>query len=258
MKRIKSTLVICALLAGSFLGCGLVQAGSTETVMQKGKLTFALTGKYPPFSFIDVEGNLNGFDVDVGNSLAQRMGVQAAPVTTAWDGIIGGLLANKYDAIIGSLAITPARQEAVDFSDAYYQSGAQLFVSKGSTLRNIDDLNGKVVGVTLGETYEAWLREHKPGITLKTYKGLPDILLDLQNKRLDGFVTDKIAGVLAIRDKNLNAQPAGDVLYPEKMGIAIRKGNPELKAAINTALAQIKADGTYTAISLKWLGTDVR
>lgn len=258
MKKIKSTLVICALLAGTLFGCGLVQAESTESVAQKGKLTFALTGKYPPFSFIDTEGNLKGFDVDIGNALAQRMGVKAVPVTTAWDGIIGGLLANKYDTIIGSLAITEERKKAVDFSDAYYQSGAQLFVSKGSTLKTIDDLNGKVVGVTLGETYETWLREHKPGITLKTYKGLPDILLDLQNKRLDGFVTDKIAGVLAIRDKNLNAQPVGELLYPEKMGIAIRKGNPELQAAINAALAQITADGTYTAISVKWLGTDIR
>jgi ABC-type amino acid transport substrate-binding protein len=257
MKNIKSTLALCALLVGTFLGCSLAQAESTEAVLQKGKLAFALTGKYPPFSFIDTEGNLKGFDVDIGNALAQRIGVQPAPVTTAWDGIIGGLLAHKYDTIIGSLAITEERKKAVDFSDAYYQSGAQLFVSKGSPLKNIDELNGKVVGVTLGETYETWLREHKPGITLKTYKGLPDILLDLQNKRLDGFVTDKIAGVLAIRDKNLNAQPVGELLYPEKMGIAIRKDNPELKAAINSALAQMIADGTYTAISLKWLGTDI-
>lgn len=258
MKKIKNTLATCALLAAAVFGCSLVQADAGETVLQKGKLSFALTGKYPPFSFIDVEGNLKGFDVDIGDNLAQRMGLQGVPVTTAWDGIIGGLLAGKYDAIIGSLAMTDERMKALDFSDAYYQSGAQLFVGKDSPLQNIDELNGKVIGVTLGETYETWLREHKPGVTLKTYKGLPDILLDLQNKRLDGFVTDKIAGVLAIRDKNLNAKPVGELLYTEKMGIAMRKGNPQLKAAIDAALADITADGTYKAISLKWIGTDIR
>lgn len=258
MKIINRPLAIFALLACTLLGSSLVQAQSPETVLQKGKLTFALTGKYPPFSFIDPQGNLTGFDIEIGDNLAQRMGLQGKPVTTAWDGIIGGLLAGKYDAIIGSLAITDERLKAVDFSDAYYQSGAQLFVPKGSPLQSIDEMNGKVIGVTLGETYENWLRENKPGVQLKTYKGLPDILLDLQNKRLDGFVTDKVAGVLAIRDKNLNAQPVGELLYPEKMGIAVRKGNPELKDAINKALAEITEDGTYNTISLKWLGTDIR
>jgi ABC-type amino acid transport substrate-binding protein len=248
----------CLLLASACFTHVAAQAGDLEAIKQKGELKFALTGKYPPFSFIDMDGKLQGFDVDIGDNLAQRLGVQPKPITTAWDGIIGGLLAGKYDAIIGSMAITDERLKAVDFSEPYYKSGAQLFVRQDSSLQSIDEMNGKVIGVTLGETYEAWLREHKPNVVLKTYKGLPDILLDLQNKRLDGFVTDKIAGLLTIREKHLDAKPAGELLYPEKIGIAVRKDSPELKAAINAALTEIGKDDTYKGISEKWLGSDIR
>jgi len=233
--------------------------GDLGAIVQKGELKFALTGQYPPFSFVDASGDLRGFDVDIGNSISKRLGVNPAPVVTAWDGIIGGLLAGKYDAIIGSMAITHERLNAVDFSDSYYRSGAQLFVRKQSETQNIDQMNGKVIGVTLGETYEGWLRKNKPGVILRTYKGLPAILLDLQYRRIDGFVADKIAGLITIHDKGLDAKPAGDLLYAETMGIAVRKDSPTLKAAINKALKDMNADHTYQSIGGKWLGTaDIR
>ncbi|MCW5257502.1 amino acid ABC transporter substrate-binding protein [Verminephrobacter aporrectodeae subsp. tuberculatae] len=233
-------------------------ADDLDKVKQSGRLTFALTGKYPPFSFIDAAGQLQGFDVDIGSQIAKKIGVQAVPVTTAWDGIVGGLLAGKYHAIIGSMAITDERLRAVDFTQPYYRSGAQLFVPKGSGVEGIDQLNGKVLGVTLGETYEGWLRKNRPEVQIKTYKGLPDILIDLQNRRIDGFVTDKIAGILTIRDKQINAKPVGALLYPEKIGIAVRKDSPRLREAIDAALGEIARDGAYGDMSRKWLGTDVR
>jgi len=236
----------------------LVHADDLDKVKQSGSLTFALTGKYPPFSFINEGGQLQGFDVDIGNQIAKKIGVKAVPVTTAWDGIVGGLLAGKYDAIIGSMAITDERLKAVDFTVPYYHSGAQLFVQKNSKVESVEQLRGKVLGVTLGETYETWLRTNHPEIQVKTYKGLPDILIDLQNGRIDGFVTDKIAGLLTIRDKRIDAKPVGALLYPEQVGIAVRKDSPALRAAINAALREISADGTFRNVSMKWLGTDIR
>ncbi|RQS76728.1 amino acid ABC transporter substrate-binding protein [Burkholderia sp. Bp8963] len=250
------TFAFCAALIGT--ASVAAHADDLDKVKQTGNLTFALTGKYPPFSFIDESGKLNGFDVDIGNRIAGRLGAKPVPVMTAWDGIVGGLLAGKYDAIIGSLAITDERLKAVDFSQTYYRSGAQLFVPKGSSVQGIDQLKGKVVGVTLGETYEAWLRKNRPDVQVKTYKGLPDILIDLQNRRIEGFVTDRIAGILTIREKNIDAKPAGPLLYPEKMGIAVRKDSPKLREAINAALDTLFKDGEYGAISKKWLGEDVR
>lgn len=84
------------------------------------------------------------------------------------------------------------------------------------------------------------------------------MILEVGNGRIDGFITDKIVGALAIKEKGAPIALAGDLLYEEKMGIALRKGNEDLKAAMNKALADMKADGTYKAVSMKWLGIDVR
>jgi polar amino acid transport system substrate-binding protein len=256
MPKITRWWTTCAVLVCSPLLSQATHANENLAAgVQRGELKFALTGQFPPFSYVDVSGNLVGFDIDIGDSIAKHLAMTPKPVTTAWDGIIGGLLAGKYAAIIGSMAITEERSKAVDFSEPYYRSGAQLFVRQDSPVRNIDELQGKVIGVTLGETFERWIRTSKPGITLRTYKGLPSILLDLQNKRIDGFVTDKIAGLITIRDKHLDAKPVGNLLYAEALGIAVRKDSPQLKAAINKALEAMFADHTYDAIAIKWLGT---
>jgi polar amino acid transport system substrate-binding protein len=119
-------------------------------------------------------------------------------------------------------------------------------------------MEGKPIGVTLGTTYEKWVREHIKDADIRSYKGVPDMILEASNGRISGFVTDKIVGALAIKDKGAPIQLAGDLLYEEKMGIALRQGNPELKAEINKALSEMKSDGTYAGISTSWLGIDVR
>jgi len=227
-------------------------------VTKTGKIGFALTGQYPPFNFVDENNEVTGFDVEIGKEIAKRIGVTGVPVTTAWDGIIAGLLANKYELICGSMAITKKRLESIAFSDPYYRSGAQIFVKEGSSVQSIKDLEGKKVGVTLGTTYEEWVRANIKGADIRTYKGVPDMILETANGRVKAFVTDKIVGALAIKKQKAPLKLVGDLLYEEHMGIAMRQGNPELKKAIDGALATMKADGTYKDISMKWLGIDVR
>ena len=233
-------------------------ADDLAKVKDKGKITMAMSGQYPPFNFVNDKNELTGFDVEMGKEIAKRIGVSGVPLTTAWDGIIAGLLANKYELICGSMAITEERLKSIDFSDPYYRSGAQLFVKKGSDIKSIDEFKGKKLGVTLGTTYEKWVRENIAGVEIRTYKGVPDMILEVGNGRIDGFVTDKIVGALAIKDKGVPIALAGNLLYEEKMGIALRQGNENLKKAINSALADMKSGGTYHDISMKWLGIDVR
>lgn len=233
-------------------------AGDLASVKEKGKITMAMSGQYPPFNFVDDKNTLTGFDVEIGNEVAKRIGVAGEPLTTAWDGIIAGLLAKKYELICGSMAITPERLKAIDFSAPYYRSGAQLFVKKDSSVKSVADLKGKKVGVTLGTTYEQWVRDNIVDADIRTYKGVPDMILEVSTGRIDGFISDKIVGALAIKDKDAQIALAGDLLYEEKMGIAMRQGNSDLKQSIDSALQAMLDDGTYHDISMKWLGIDVR
>jgi len=254
----KRTSVLAVALTTIFLLTGAAFADDLQKVKDKGEITMAMSGQYPPFNFVDDKNELTGFDVEIGKEIAKRISVTGVPMSTAWDGIIAGLLANKYELICGSMAITDERLKSIDFSDPYYRSGAQLFVKKDSPLKTVADLKGKKVGVTLGTTYEKWVRENIADADIRTYKGVPDMILEVSTGRIDGFVTDKIVGALAIKDKGAPIALAGDLLYEEKMGIAMRKGNTELKTAIDTALAAMKEDGSYHDISMKWLGIDVR
>ncbi len=253
----KTAIFILVLFIGG-LAFGTAMAGDLAKVKKNGEIKMAMSGQYPPFNFVDDKNQLTGFDVEIGGEVAKRIGVKSAPLSTAWDGIIAGLLANKYELICGSMAITGERLKSIDFTDPYYRSGAQLFIKKGSAVKSVKDLEGKKVGVTLGTTYEKWARENIAKVDIRTYKGVPDMILEIGTGRIDGFITDKIVGALAIKDKGAPIELAGDLLYEEKMGIALRKNNPELKAAMNKALAEMKKDGVYKKISMKWLGIDVR
>lgn len=258
MKKVMKRLTLVALFIYMVAIPTLAQADALEDAKAKGELSFALSGQYPPFSFINDKGELVGFDVEIGMEIAKRIGVKGKAVQTAWDGILAGLLADKYDTIIGSMAITEERLKSVDFTDPYYRSGAQLFVKNKSGVNGLSDMKDKKVGVSLGETYETWMKENHPEIKLASYQGLPLIIADLINGRIQGFITDKVAGTLTIKDKSLPAHASGDLLYPENIGIAIKQDKKALLDVMNKALADMKADGTYLSISNKWVGADIR
>lgn len=113
---------------------------SLQRVLDAGEITFAMSGGYPPFNFFTADDVLTGFDVEIGQAVAQRIGVEYTPVTTDWSGIVEGLRSGRYDGIFGSMAITPQRLEVVSFSDPYYFSGAQLFVREDSWITGPQDL----------------------------------------------------------------------------------------------------------------------
>lgn len=115
--------------------------GSWERVKRAGEIRFAMSGGYPPFNYYDDQNQLTGFDVEIAQAVCKELGVKYTPVTTAWDGIIEGLRAKRYDGVWGSMAITEERMKVVDFSDPYYLSGAQLLVKKGSPISGPEALD---------------------------------------------------------------------------------------------------------------------
>lgn len=244
------------------IASGPAAADDLDEIMERGTLRVASSGAYPPFSFTNDQNEVVGFDVAIGSEIARRMGVEPEIVTTAWDGIIAGLLAGRYDTIVGSMSITPEREEVVDFVGPYYRAGRAVFVAEDSDAQSLDDLQGSTVGVTLGETHEEWAREQTDmNWNLSTYRGLQELLLELRNGRIDAMVVDSVAGLIAINEagwamRQLDTPDIDGGIVD--VGIAIRQDNPELAAAMQAALDEMMEDGTYEEIAIEWVGSDIR
>ncbi|MFX0545743.1 transporter substrate-binding domain-containing protein [Roseovarius sp. S1116L3] len=256
-SMIRRTFLATTALAAAALIAGPVAADELEGIKERGVLKIAMTGQYPPFNFVNESNEVVGFDPAIGTEIAKRMGLETEIVTTAWDGIIGGLIANKYDAVVGSMSITEERDKVIDFVGPYYTTSRAIFTNAGSDLTTVEGLDDAVVGVTLGETHEEWAREQ--GYNVKTYKGLPELLLELTNGRVDAIVNDSIPVMLAMKSGQYDLAVIEDP-SAEKVGagIAIRENNPELAAAMQEALDAMMEDGTYMEIANEWVGGDIR
>ncbi len=262
-KTLKNTWLLwvvstaCALIPVTPLCADEEPPSSSRTDAPGTSFRVALTGRYPPFSFFDTQGQLDGFDVDVSRAIAERLNRPLALITTEWDGILAGLLAGRYDAIIGSMAITPQREEVASFSDPYYYSGAQLFIHRDreGEIHGIEDDDLRI-GVVVGETYEHFLREQQTHVRVVPYDDTQLIFQDLMHGRLDGFVSDRLVGAWQIRSANAPFVPAGDLLYEERIGIPVRQDQPELLAQINEALADLRETGELDRIFDQWFGLE--
>lgn len=248
-----------AVLALAVAGCGSSSEGDGQdvTTITPGKLTCAMSGEYRPFNFYGKDTKLQGFDVDICKEIAKRLKLEANPVTGQFNTLIAGLQAGRYDTIIGSMSNTPERAKQVSFSKPYYETGAELFVSPGSKVGNINQLKGATVGVTLGTTFEELARK-KPNIkSVKTYKSDVEALKDLESGRLDGVITQGLMGRFLIKNANLKVKTVGGVLQPDVASIPVKKGNDKLLTKIDSILGEIRGDGTYATISKKWFGEDI-
>lgn len=238
-----------------FYGCGGAEddkAGGGTPVFK-----YAMSGMYKPFNY-KKGGELVGFDVDVGKELARRLDRRPSPVTNPWQTIIQGLKARKYDAILGSMAITEERQEQVAFSQPYYRSGAQLFVAADNTdIENKNDLAGKRIGVVKASTFKDVAEKLTDPDNVIGYDSDVIALQDLTTGRIDAVLTDKVVGFSAINQNGLPIKDVGQPLYVDAMGIAVRKDDTALLQEINKALEAMIADGTYAKISKKWFGRDI-
>lgn len=232
-------------------------SAATPPTLTKGVLKIGMEGTYPPFTYKDAAGNLTGFDVDIAKAVAAKLGLKPEFVLTEWSGILAGLQANKYDVIVNQVAITPERQKTIAFSTPYVYSTPQIIVKKAGTFnpKTLADLKGRRVGSSLGSNYEAQLKA-AGGINVVTYPGAAEVLADLAAGRIDAGYNDKLLVNYLIKSQNLPIRGAGTG-QPDSMGIAMKKNNVALKAAIDKALLQIKADGTYAKISRQWFGIDV-
>lgn len=262
MKRF--TIILVSALLIMLSACGTTtketsgnseKEGNELNLVKEGSLTFAMSGLYPPLNF-KKDGKLTGFDVEIGNEIAKRMGLEANPVTNPWETIIQGLKAKKYDAIIGSMTATPERDKQIDFTNPYYLSGAQIFVAEDNAdILSKEDLAGKTIGVIQSSTWKDMADELSDDV--KGYPSDVNALQDLALGRLDAVITDKIVGFTAKNEKGLAIKPIGDLLNEDRISVGVNEGNTELVEKINEAIQSMIDDGTYEEISMKWFNENI-
>ncbi len=240
------------------LGLALAQVRSFDAIRRSGEIRIGTEGAFPPFNYFDEKNQLTGFEVDLGNAIAKKLGLKPVWIAQSFDSLLIQLNQGRFDFVIASHGITEERAKAVDFTNPHYCTGG-LIVSKKGGPRTAKDLQGKVVGVQIGTTYmEA--AQKIPGVKqVRTYQKDPDALQDLLSGRLDAWITDRFVAKEAIKERKLeNTLQLGELLFQERVAMAVAKGNKGVLDALNQALADLMKDGTYAQISKKWFGEDVR
>ena len=240
------------------LGLGLAQVRTFDQIKKSGEIRIGTEGAFPPFNYFDERNQLTGFEVDLGNALAQRLGLKPQWIPQSFDSLLIQLNQGRFDFVIASHGVTPERAKAVDFTNPHYCTGGILVSRKGGP-KAVRDLAGKVVGVQIGTTYmEA--AQKIPGVKqVRTYQKDPEALQDLLAGRLDAWITDRFVAKQAIKERKLeNTLQLGELVFQERVAMAVAKGNKTVLEALNKALADLMRNGTYTRISQKWFGEDVR
>jgi polar amino acid transport system substrate-binding protein len=218
---------------------------------------------YPPFTAMDANGTWAGWEVDFLHAICKQAALDCVITPTAWDGIIPALNAGQIDVIMSSMSITEERMKAIDFSDKYYNTPTAMMITKGSGLKPTpESLKGKIIGVQVSTTQEAYVQKHFPDSELKSYQTSDESYQDLAAGRIDAVVADG----LVVSDFLKTAtgaccESAGEVeddpaILGKGVGFGLRKGDP-LKEKLNAAIAAIRADGTYDAFSKKYFDFDI-
>jgi polar amino acid transport system substrate-binding protein len=255
MPYLKTILALSlALLTGAT--ASMVQARSLEEIKASGKMIVATEGGYPPFNYFQ-GSKLTGFEVELAEAIVKKMGLAIEWKSLSFDALLAGLKQDRWDMVIASFGITDERAKAVTFNSPEYCSGG-VIVSRDPAIRTAASLAGKTVAVQTGTTYLENVKK-VPGI--KEVKNFPqdtDARSALVNGRVDAWVSDRFVVKTAIETSPKSGLKSGDFLYVEKIASAVKKGNLPLAAAIDRALADVMADGTYKAISEKYLKEDVR
>ena len=229
------------------------------------KIRIAIEGAYPPFSEKTVSGEVVGFDIDIANALCAEMKRECELVEQDWDGMIPGLLARKYDAILASMSITPERQKKIDFSAKYYNTPAKFAAKDGMFA---DDkpatLAGKIIGVQSATIHADYAKAIYNASEIREYGTQEEVYLDLASGRLDAILADSIAisdGFLKTDNGSGYSFFGVDHNDPEYFGngagVGVRKGETELKEDFSKAIEAIRSNGKYKEINAKYFDFDI-
>ena len=257
--RVK-TMLSAALLA-------LMAASTMASAKEWTTIRIGVDPTYPPFESIAKDGTVVGFDVDLGNAICEKLKAKCVGVQSSFDGLIPGLQARKFDVILSSMAANAKRREQIDFTDRLYRNQTRL-IAKDSAhlLPEASKLAGKRVAVEQGTVQETYAREKwaSSGVEVVAYPSYDQAYSDLTAGRVDAVLMDAVQGKLGFlaTPAGKGFSFAGDVVYDAKImgdgdAAGVRKSEPQLRDALNGAIAELLKDGTYRKIEAKYFDFDM-
>jgi ABC-type amino acid transport substrate-binding protein len=254
--------VLLFLLAAVFVvtGCGGDDNKSTTSVSSQpktltaGQLKVGSDIPYKPFEFGRAP-NYKGVDVDLVNEVAKKLNLTAQFVKTPYDTIFRNLAQHKFDMVASASTITAEREKEVDFSDPYFPADQSLMVTKGSDVKTLGDLEGKVVGAQLATTGADYAKDKTKAKTVRTYELIDDAFNALEAGQVAAVINDCPVSKYAER-AHTDLAVVRAIPTNERYGFAFPSGSDALRTAVNKALAELKNDGRLVEIPRRWLGTD--
>lgn len=230
----------------------------TPTQTANRTLKIATEGAYRPFNHTNADGSVGGFDVDIANALCAELKATCEIKAQDWEGIIPALNTKKFDVIVSAMSVTPERQGQVDFTEPYF-TNSLVFLAKKESKFNPDDkkeIETHTITAQRSTISSQWLEQTHPKAQAKLYDTLDNAFMDLSAGRADAMVADKAPALAWLKSEAGQAfsLKGSEIDINDKLAIAVRKDDP-LKGEINTALANIKANGTYDKIVAQHFGT---
>lgn len=231
-------------------------ARSLDDIRKDGKIIIATEGAYPPFNYFQGP-KLTGFEVELGEAVAKKMGLQVEWRSLPFDALLAGLRQDRWDMVLASFAVTDERAKAVSFTAPHYCSGG-VIMSKDPAIRSADTLRGKSIAVQTGSTYFENVKKVSGVGEVRNFPQDADARAAAINGRADAWVSDLFVARAWIRNNPGSGLKIGTFLFVERIAAAVRKGNSSLVIAYDKALAEAMADGTYKNLSEKYFKSDIR
>ena len=266
MKKIVKTLVLIASVVSllSVVSCKKVEKSGDNSLADlktRGKFILGLDASFPPMGYVNDANEIVGYDIDLAKEVAKRMGVEFVAQPIDWDAKEMELKTGKIDCIWNGFTMTEERKTALSFTDAYLNNEQVVVVRNDSGIKNLSDMKGKLVGVQSGSSAQEAVDGNASFSSsigkIVFFKDNVVALNDLDIGGVDGVVMDSVVANYSIAQTGKPFTVLSEPLSKEEYGIGFRKEDVKLRDEVQKILKEMQADGTVTAISVKWFGTDL-